>query len=450
MKANIAVVDDEPRMVEITAMVLRRAGHDVTEFTQASALLEQHQSQSFDLVLTDLRMPDMDGLTLLAKLKEHHANTPVILMTAFATVQTAVQALRDGADDYLQKPFDNHELRTIVNRALEMTRLQRENRYLRAQVSRAQAPGHMVAESEPMRQVVHTARRVARTQATVLITGASGTGKEVIARALHVHSERVDKPFVAVNCAALSESLLDSELFGHEKGAFTGAHQNHEGLFEQAHGGTLFLDEIAEVPLSFQAKLLRALQEREIRRVGSKRVRKVDVRIIAATNRDLATEVKEGRFREDLFFRLAVIPLRLPTLRERREDIMPLAMHFLQRANVRMGCALEGFSSEVEAHFLRHDWPGNVRELENTVERGVALAQGHKVTHQDLLLPTISTSTWLEEEMDLQTWLDRAAALRIQETLKATNGARAEAARRLGVDRTTLYRMIKKWGLDQA
>jgi DNA-binding NtrC family response regulator len=365
--------------------------------------------------------------------------------------------MRAGAFDYVQKPFDNEELKGLVRRALELTQLTRENRYLRAELrSRYALEGDdVIAETPAIREVFAIVRRAAQSRATVLITGESGTGKELVARAVHYYSERVAGPFLAVNCKALAEGLLESELFGHEKGAFTGAHTSRAGLFERAHGGTLFLDEIGEVSASFQAKLLRVLQEREVQRVGGTQ-RTVDVRIVAATNRDLRAEVAAGRFREDLYFRLSVIPVQLPPLRERRADILPLARRFLRRLSSELQRRVSGFTPEVEQYLLSHFWPGNVRELENTVERGVVLASGELVGLGDLLVapPAPDPASGrgdgpVPSGLTLQAHLDRAAREHIRAALQATRGARSDAAQRLGIDRTTLYRLMKKYGLDE-
>jgi transcriptional regulator with GAF, ATPase, and Fis domain len=301
-----------------------------------------------------------------------------------------------------------------------------------------------------MREVLDLVRRAARSRSTVLVTGESGTGKELVARAVHYHSERVGRPFVAANCKAFAAGLLESELFGHERGAFTGAERARPGLFERADGGTLFLDEIGEVDLDFQGKLLRVLQERQMQRVGGNEERAVDVRVVAATNRDLRAEVAAGRFREDLYFRLAVIPIHLPPLRERREDVLPLARHFLAKANAELSRRIVGWTPEVEAFFLRHDWPGNTRELENAVERGVVLAREERIGLGDLLLDAPAGRVGPAEGGDggsLEVFLDRAAADRIRSVLAEVGGVRAEAARRLGIDRTTLYRLMRKYGL---
>jgi DNA-binding NtrC family response regulator len=373
-------------------------------------------------------------------------------MTAYATVQTAVGALKQGAFDYVQKPFDNAEMRAVVRRALDLTRLDRENRYLRAQLKSRYAPESMVAVSAAMQGVFALVRRVAPTDATVLVTGESGTGKELIARALHFLSARVGGPFEAVNVAALAEGVVESELFGHEKGAFTGAVASHAGLFERASGGTLFLDEIGDISPPVQARLLRALQEREVTRVGASSARRVDVRVVCATHRDLQAEVSAGRFREDLYFRLAVIPVRLPPLRSRPDDVLPLAEHFLRRACERLGRRLAGFDDEAARTLRAHPWPGNVRELENAVERGAVLATGERVTRDDLLWDDLNagaTSPLAEAPSGtLQAWLDRATEVRIRAALRAKGGARAEAADELGIERTTLYRLMKRLGID--
>jgi DNA-binding NtrC family response regulator len=433
-------------MSEIVGMVLRRDGFEVETFTNSEAAIERHECDPFDLVLTDLRMPAPDGLEVLRRVRAASEDTPVVLFTAHATISTAIEALRDGAFDYIQKPFDNDALRACVRRALELTRLSRENRYLRAELRQRHALADIVATSDSMAEVLDLVRRAARSSATVLITGESGTGKELVARAVHFHSDRVAGPFLAVNCRAFAEGLLESELFGHERGAFTGADRTRKGLFEEAAGGTLFLDEIGEISDGFQAKLLRVLQEREIRRVGDSQARSVDVRVVVATNRELQKEVAEGRFREDLFFRLAVIPIRIPPLRDRPEDILPLARHFLVEHQRELGRAFGALPEEVEAILRSHPWPGNVRELENAIERSVVLSDGATLQASDLLLQT-PDGPKAADETTLQAALDQATQKAIRDALDATGGARNEAARRLGIDRTTLYRLIRKYEL---
>ena len=450
MMARLLVVDDEPRMAEIVGMVLRRDGFDVATFTDSAAALAAHESAPFDLVLTDLRMPEPDGLDVLRRARAIAPDSPVILFTAHATISNAIEALREGAFDYVQKPFDNDALRACVRRALEVTRLTRENRYLRAELGRRHDLTDIAATSQRMVDVLDLVRRAARSTATVLIEGESGTGKEIVARAVHFHSDRVGGPFVGVNCKALAPGVLESELFGHERGAFTGADRARPGLFEAANGGTLFLDEIGEVDEAFQAKLLRVLQEREVRRVGGDSARPVDVRIVAATNRDLKEAIASGAFREDLFFRLAVVPIALPPLRERKEDVLPLARHFLETFQRAADRCFEALGAEIEAALLAHDWPGNVRELENAIERAVVLAEGDALRVEDLLLagPSPSgTGEPLETMGTLQAQLDEATRTAIREALEATGGVKGDAARRLGIDRTTLYRLIRRSGL---
>jgi len=448
---RIAVLDDEARLVAILEMVLRRSGYEVEGFSSPEGALAALASRRFDLLLSDLKMPGMDGLAVLEKLRATDAELPVVLMTAHATIKTAVAALRLGAFDYVEKPFDNDALIALVARALDHSRLARENRYLRAELASRHGTAAMVAESEALRRVLDVVRRAAKSDATVLITGESGTGKELVARAVHVQSDRVGGPFVAVNCKALAAGVLESELFGHERGAFTGAERARPGLFERAHGGTLFLDEIGETAPDFQAKLLRVLQERKATRVGGSEERALDFRVVAATNRDLKREVEAGRFREDLYFRLAVIPIQLPPLRERREDVLALARHFFVRAVAERRPPLEGWSDEVEAFLLRHPWPGNARELENAIERGVALARGPRIELQDLLLDGESAPTAAapgsSPDVPLAGWLDRQATERIRTVLAESGGSRAEAARRLGVDRTTLWRWMQRLGI---
>lgn len=454
MKPRLLVLDDEQRMVDILAMVLRREGYEVVTHISSQAALDALESEPFDLLITDLKMPDVDGLGVLKHARTACPELPVILITAHATVDTAITAIRAGAFDYVEKPFDNDELKMLVQRALDVTRLARENRYLRAEVRSRYALDAVVAESTAMQKILDLVRRAARSPSTVLITGESGTGKELVARAVHYHSDRVGKPFVAVNCKAFAEGVLESELFGHEKGAFTGADRTKPGLFERADGGTLFLDEIGEISGDFQAKLLRVLQEKTLRRVGGTAERSVDVRLVAATNRDLQAAVKVDRFREDLYFRLAVIPIHIPPLRERQEDVLPLARHFLEKWNTECARAVHGWTPEVEQYLVNYSWPGNVRELENTIERGVVLTEGDSIHTEDLLisedsLPADSPSEASPVvEGSLQAFLDHAAAERIRTVLKDVRGARTEAARRLGIDRTTLYRLMRKFEIS--
>ena len=452
MNPRVAILDDDRRMAEVLSMVLRRDGYELRVWNDPRTFLEDLAHERFDVLLTDLKMPGLDGVQVLSRAKEIDAGMPVILVTAHATVKTAIDAMKKGAFDYVQKPFDNDAVRKVVRRALALTALERENRYLRAELRARYRLDNLIAVAEPMVEVIDLAQRAARGRATVLITGESGTGKEVIARAIHYYSDRVGKPFVAINCKALAAGVLESELFGHEKGAFTGADRARPGLFEQADGGTLFLDEIGEVDLGFQAKLLRVLQERQVRRVGADRERPVDVRVIAATNRDLSADVADEKFREDLFYRIAVIPMHLPPLRERRGDVLPLARHFLERFNSDMGREIGGWSDDVERYLTSHDWPGNVRELENAIERAVVLCRDDELAIEDVRMgvgPRVAGSTDPDDpSLTLNDYLDVKAAERIRQVLAATGGVRVDAAKQLGVERTTLYRLMRKFGIE--
>jgi DNA-binding NtrC family response regulator len=445
MKARILIVDDEERMADVIAMALRRAGYECETRQNGVEALQALEERGADLLVTDWKMPEMDGLELLRRVHVQRPALPVILITAHGSVPSAVAAMREGAFDYVTKPFDNDELRALVARALDMTRLERENRYLRQEVSSRYAPETIVAESKRSQELLALVRRVAPSRSTVLIQGESGTGKELVARLLHYWSDRVGQPFVAINCKAFAEGVLESELFGHEKGAFTGATAARTGCFERATGGTLFLDEIGEVSPDFQAKLLRVLQDSEVLPVGGNKPHPIDVRVVAATNRPLREEVAAGRFREDLYFRLNVIPIQLAPLRERREDVLPLARHFLHRYADEAARRVS-LSEEAERALLAHPWPGNVRELENAIERAVVLAREESIKSEDLLLEQAAESK-VTAQGTLQDALDQAAAARIRAALEAADGQRAEAAQALGIERTTLYRMMKRLGI---
>ena len=382
--ASILVVDDEEKMRHILRLMLEMQGHTVAEAADGEEALERIRELPLDLVIADIRMPGMDGIQLLRAVQAMDVPLPVVFITAFATVESAVEAMKQGAADYLTKPFEEERLILTVERVLGLSRIMRENRQLREELDRLTKDGDIICASEAMRQVLDLAGRVARKSGTtVLITGESGTGKEVVARFIHDNSPRCGQRFVAVNCAAIAPNLVESTLFGHEKGAFTGADRRREGLFEYADGGTLFLDEIGDLPLDVQAKLLRALQERTIQRVGGNRPLEVDVRVICATNRDLEELVGRGEFRSDLYYRINVFPIEIPPLRRRKDDIVPLAEHFIRKYRER-DTEGELLTQGAKRVLMEHNWPGNVRELANAMERAVILAGEEPVTAEHL------------------------------------------------------------------
>jgi len=444
---RVLVVDDQRNMRVTTAIVLRQAGFEVSEADGGAEALEKLGAEPFDVVLTDLRMGDVDGLEVLRGALEASPSTQVIVMTAFGSIESAVEAVRRGAYDYLSKPFQSDELRVRVEKALEKRRLLGEVSLLAGDFRRRYGLENVVGRSPALREVLDRAIRVAATDATVLLTGESGTGKELVARAIHAGSRRSTHPFVPVNCAAITETLLESELFGHARGSFTGAVRARRGLFEEAGGGTLFIDEIGETSPGFQAKLLRALQEGEVRRVGESTAIQVDVRVIAATNQDLHRAIAEKRFREDLFYRLNVVPLRIPPLRERREDIPLLARHFLERLN-RRGGGNRRWTVEALARMLEHDWPGNVRELENVVEQAAALSDGREIQASDVSFGQDARNASSGVGVTLADAVAAAERRAIEAALVRCGGDQARVARELGVSATTLWRKMKRLGVE--
>ncbi len=443
--ARILICDDQEMMRDSLAGTLAREGHEVVAAADAAAALQRLSSQRFDLLITDLKMPKMSGIELLAEAKKIRPEMPVVLMTAYATVQTAVEAMKLGAYDYIQKPFDGDEIKLLVDRTLEHSRLIRENLALRTMVE-TNAPRPLIGSSEPMCRIREQIERVARTSATVLVRGESGTGKELVARAIHQASDRRDKPFLAVNCAALSENLLESELFGHEKGSFTGADRLRRGRFELADGGTLLLDEISEIAPSLQAKLLRVLQESQFERVGSSTTQQVDVRVIATTNRDLEKCVEQGTFRGDLYYRLNVVPIELPPLRQRREDIPELARHFLHQIARRTNTPFRHIEPEALRLLQRYNWPGNVRELQNIVERATVLET------EPALIRAATIEPWLKPRSVETSFNDLAGKPLadiekkvILSTLEQFRGHRVKTANALGIGVRTLGMKLKRW-----
>ncbi len=455
MSARILVTDDEAALREMLSVLLRRAGYDVTTRETRASALEALKAEEFDAVITDLALPDGSGMDVLSAARERDESTQVVMITAYGGTEQAVEAMRRGAYDFVQKPFRNHELLALLEKALEKRHIIGENRALRATVEQGYRSGDLVAKSEAMRRVMDMVGRVAGARTSVLLTGESGTGKEMVARALHERGERAKGPFVVVNCGAVPEALMESELFGHEKGAFTGATARSEGLVRAAHGGTLFLDEIGELPLGLQVKLLRVLQEHAVRPVGSSKEIPVDIRVVAATNRELERDIASGTFRQDLFYRLNVIRLHLPPLRERPEDIPLLALHFVQKHAALAGRRLE-LSPEALAWLVRQPYPGNVRELENAVERAVTLARGDRITLEDLpgggeahVLPGPGDVA-IGEGFDLDAYLGEIERKLLVRALDAAGGVRTEAARLLGTTFRSLRYRLAKYGLGES
>jgi two-component system response regulator AtoC len=442
---RVLLVDDEPGLRQSLGLLLTDAGYAVTAEQNGRRALERATTERFDLVLCDVRMPEMDGLTFLRNYRQRGGGALVIVMSAYGGEDAAIAAMKEGAYDYLPKPFRPDEVVLTLRKAEERERLREEVAGLRAQLATGPAERGLVAESGAMRQALTLVARVAEHNTTVLITGESGTGKEVIARAIHRASPRSARAFVGINCAAIPEALLESELFGHVRGAFTGATADKTGLFEAANGGTLLLDEIGELPVGLQAKLLRVLQEGEIRRVGDQKTRTVDVRVLAATARDLEAEVRTGRFREDLFYRLNVIAIELLPLRERREDIGPLARHFAARLAQRWGRPLS-LSDDAIAWLKEQEWPGNVRELENAIERAAVLSNKELLEPADFShAPRTTDHAPAGTLNDAVEAAERAA---IAAALAAVHGNRREAARTLGVSLRTLFYKIERYGIS--
>ncbi|MBI4269328.1 MAG: sigma-54-dependent Fis family transcriptional regulator [Candidatus Rokubacteria bacterium] len=437
MKPRVLVVDNDPEMVSLLARHLEGEGRLATAATSGAEALAALEREEYDVVLTDLVMDGVDGWAVLRETQRRLPRARVILMTAFASLETAIEAMRHGAWDYLTKPFKLAEVSLAVDRALDDLRLREENRRLRAEVEQRFSFDRLLGRSAAMQAVFDRLRAVADTDATILLLGESGTGKELAARAIHHASARRAGPFVPVNCAAIPETLLESELFGHEKGAFTGADRRRRGLFAEANAGTLFLDEVGDIPLPLQAKLLRALQDKTIRPVGGSEEIRLDLRLIGATHRDLLALVGEGKFREDLYYRLAVIPIRLPSLRERLGDVLLLATHFLARAAGPLGKTLEGFDEAATAWLLGHRWPGNVRELENVVERAATLARGPRVSRADLGTEFVPETAL---EGSLRPTLAELEERYIRRVLEETGGDKAAAAKILGISVRTLQR----------
>jgi DNA-binding NtrC family response regulator len=447
---RILIVDDEATAVENLAHVCRKEGYEVTTRTTGQGALDALEKNRYDIVLSDLRMEKVDGMAILRRSKELDPETVVIIITGFATLDSAIEAMKAGAFHYISKPFRLDEVREVVRNAMEMVNLKRENRQLKEELTLSRSEHSIITQDAIMQRLLDTARQIAPTDTNVLITGESGTGKELLARFIHSHSGRSVRLFKAVNCGALQEDLLANELFGHEKGAYTGATESREGLIEATNGGTLFLDEIAEMSLGMQVKLLRVIQEREVQRLGSTHTISVDIRLIAATHRDLRDEVAAGRFRQDLYYRLDVVGLHLPPLAERRDDIPLLAFYFLQKHAVRMNRSVEDIDPEAMVTLIEYDYPGNIRELENIIERGVALAQARQLGINDLPSTLVEHAVHVvrEDTGRLPTLVERETDY-IRHVLERSGQNRTRAAKILGIDRVSLWRKLKKYGLEE-
>ena len=453
---TILIVDDEKNYLTILSALLEDEGFEVLTAAGGSEALEIHKSSDLDLILTDMKMPKMDGIELLENIKENDPDLPVIMMTAHGTVDKAVEAMQKGAYTYVLKPFDNERLIIYVKKATSMYQVVKENRRLRDAVESQYRFGNIIGKSKKMRDVFDTIQKVAPSGATVLIEGESGTGKELVARSIHFNSPRREKPFVAVNCSALAENLLESELFGHEKGAFTGAVATKKGRFELADGGTLFLDEIGELSPNLQVKLLRVLQEKVFERVGGVRTISVDIRILAATNKELQQEMQDGRFREDLYYRLNVVHLVLPPLKARQEDIRLLVNHFIKKyaSERRSAAPVTGVDQEVDRLFYDYNWPGNIRELENVIERVMILCPGEIMRVSDLpkgFKDNVYNTLHLEgipADAKLYDTLATIEKALIERALKMSNNVQSHAAAMLGIGKSGLNQKIKKYNLE--
>lgn len=451
-KATILLAEDDRSTRSSLSQFLRGLGYEVTEASTGNEALEHLSAKPFDIVVTDLMLPGVGGLDILRALQTEAPGTLGIVITGFGTVQNAIQAMRLGVFEYLLKPVNFDELQIVLERALEFQRLGKENRQYKKEVQRQFGLQNLIGHSDAMRRILDLIEKVADSDSTVLIYGESGTGKELVARAIHYRSDRMDKPLVPINCAAIPSDLLESELFGYEKGAFTGAHRTKIGRFEYANGGTLFLDEIGEMSPQLQVKLLRVLQEKSFERLGGVRPIQVDVRIIAATNRDLEKAIEEGKFREDLYYRLSVIPIHIPPLRERREDIPLLVEHFLEKFNSEKGRSVSGFSPKAMERLIEYSWPGNVRELENLVERLVVLKRSGTIELEDLpdkirfgpAKDPLGAIVLPEGGIRLEETIHRLERELILQALRRTRGVKKEAAELLGMKRTTLIQKMKR------
>jgi len=450
-KSRVLIIDDEQIALRNLEHIMKKEGYEVTSTQSGTNALKLLEEQQFDLVITDLKMEKVDGNQILRRSKELSPDTEVIMITGYASLQSAILAIKKGAYDYITKPFKLDEVRKVVKEALEKVMLKRENQQLREQIDKFAGKVKFITQNPVVQKLLETSRQIAPTDCSVIITGESGTGKELFARYIHFMSQRADGPFLAVNCGAFTEELLTNELFGHEKGAFTGAGNLKKGLIEMANSGTLFLDEITEMPPSMQVKLLRVIQEREVLRLGANEPVKIDVRFLAATNRDIQEMIKAGQFRQDLYFRLNVVSFRIPPLSERKDDIPLLSYYFLNKHSVIQKKVVSDIAQEVFALLMNYDFPGNVRELENIIERGVALTNGPMIEIAQLPedLKELSIRTFRKKEGKYPSLEDQELSY-ITWVLQEVGGNKTIASQILGIDRVSLWRKLKKYGLEEA
>jgi len=453
-RKNLLIVDDEEEMRHMLSVLLRKQGYKPEVANDGVDALEKIEKTLFDIILCDIRMPRMDGLEFLTEAKKRHIESIFIMMSAYGTRDTLIEALKRGATDYIDKPFNNDLIIRTLEKNEERERLRKENLLLRKAVRKEYQFENIIAKSQNMQSIFDTIQKIAEYKSTVLVSGESGTGKELVARAIHYNSLRSEGPFIAVNCGAIPENLLESELFGHLKGSFTDAVRNKKGLFEEAHDGSLFLDEVGELPKFLQVKLLRALQENEIRRVGDTKSIKVDVRVIAATAKELVKEVQEGKFRDDLYYRLNVLPIQLPPLRDRREDIPLLTQHFVQKYNQSLKLIVEGFSNEAMNLMVDYAWPGNVRELENTVERAMVLVDGNWIDEDSLpdrvrYTKSVEKIVLKDDEYSIKKSTRIMEDELIRKALRKTRGNRTHAAKLLEISHRTLLYKIEEYGVNE-
>lgn len=453
MKSEVLLVDDEKDICEMIHAGLAKHDIQVDWRTSAEEALLLLQNQDYDAIVTDVNLQDMSGLDLCQRIVENRPDVPVIVITAFGSMESAIAAIRAGAYDFINKPVEIAALAHVIDRAVQHRHLRQEVKRLRQTIETLDAPGELIGQSASMKKVYDLIHRLSDTDATVLLTGESGTGKELVARALHSQSRRAGRPLLAINCAAVPPNLLESELFGHVKGAFTDAHSDRKGLFERADGGTVLLDEIGEMPLEMQPKLLRVLEERKVRHVGGEKEISFDTRVIASTNRDLESEVEDGRFREDLYYRLNVVQIHLPPLRARGNDILLLAQKFVQKFSEKLSKPVRGISSEAARKLLEYDWPGNVRQLQNSMERAVTLTRFEQITVDDLpdkIRHYESTKMVLvDSDAEHLLSLEELEKRYIERVLKAVSGNKTQAATVLGLDRRTLYRKLERYQEEQ-